>query len=175
MPQMKTPAHNLQKKRVIAALLVWLPWAGAAADPAVLPDPTRPPAGFVDELPKTGAGAGDAAGAAPGRPAVPADEAANPGLQSVLIPRQGRPVAIIGGQYVPLGERYGDWELIAVAESEVVLARGKQRKVMKLTPRAEKKLARATAAGNNKAIARPARPVGASGTPPSRKESETGR
>lgn len=172
---MKARRHNLQKKRpraVLAAIAFGLPLmaAGGALAQTALPDPTRPPAGFVDELPRAGAPGvtNEPAGAVQARGAAVDAAEASRGLQSVLIPRHGKPVAIIDGKYVPLGERHDGYELVAVGESEVVLARGKVRKVLKLTPRAEKKTARTT--GQRKEMQgrreRPAKP---------RKESETGR
>jgi hypothetical protein len=159
--------HNYQKNRAIAALLASaLPVAAMAQLP--LPDPTRPPPGFVDELPPVGTGgAPQVSPEVSARAAKAAADAPASGLQSVLIPRQGKPVAIIDGKYVPLGERYGDWELVAVAESHVVLGKGKERRVLRLTPAAEKRHARAGA--DTKMQSHPARPE------QSRKESETGR
>jgi MSHA biogenesis protein MshK len=159
--------------KTVAALAAWTSCTGTFAQSAGLPDPTRPPPGFVGEVPAAGGVAGDASAGVAVRGASASDESAQAGLQSVLIPRRGKPVAIIGGKYVPLGERYGEYELVAVSESEVVLARGKERKVMKLTPGAEKKVARANPGDDRKAQVRPART--AVGNPPSRKESETGR
>jgi MSHA biogenesis protein MshK len=154
--------------RVLAAAAC-VACVGAHAQSSALPDPTRPPPGFVGEVPAPGSGSSEATSI---RAVAAIDDPAQAGLQSVLIPRRGKPVAIIGGKYVPLGERYGDYELVAVSESEVVLARGKARKVMKLTPGAEKKIARATPGDDRKVQGRPARSGAATGTAPSRKESE---
>ena len=161
-------SNNFQKNRAGAALLVLMCPLAALAQ-AALPDPTRPPAGFVDELPASGVGAPAAEAVTARSAGARAEDVPASGLQSVLIPRQGKPVAIIDGKYVPLGERHGDWELIAVAESQVELAKGKERKVLRLTPAAEKKQARAGAGADRKMQSRPARPE------ISRKESETGR
>ena len=90
---------NLSFRLLAFALL--LP-AGAWAQPAMLVDPTRPPAG-VD------------------RGAPLAEVGVSP-LQSVLIPKKGRPLAVIGGQTVPLGGKYGDSTLTAINEREVVRA-----------------------------------------------------
>ena len=160
-------SDNFQKKRASAAFLVLL-WPAVVIAQASLPDPTRPPPGFVDELPPTGGAAPIAENTNARSAGAPADRPSS-GLQSVMIPRQGKPVAIIDGKYVPLGERHGEWELVAVAETEVVLAKGKERKVLRLTPAAEKKLAKAGSGVDPKVQSRPARPE------KSRKESETGR
>lgn len=69
---------------------------------ADLADPTRPPAELLTDE------------------AVPGD-GAGPVLQSVLIPKKGRAVAVIGGVHVRLGEMYGDSRLIKLTEREAVL------------------------------------------------------
>jgi len=86
--------------RILAAglaALVLAPGAGAQ-----MADPTRPPASV--SAPE--AAAGEVAGAV---------------LQSVMIPRRGKPLAIIGGQRVALGGLYGESRLIKVTEREAVL------------------------------------------------------
>ncbi|MEO8410964.1 MAG: hypothetical protein ABI478_10365, partial [Propionivibrio sp.] len=50
-----------------------------------------------------------------------AGEVTGPVLQSVVIPVKGRPVAVISGQQVMLGGRYGESRLIRLSESEAVL------------------------------------------------------
>lgn len=92
--------------------LLWLPASPRAEE---LSDPTRPPAALP-------AGASQ-------------DEASKPaGLQSVIISRS-RSAAIIDGQTVELGGKYGDVRLIEVSDTGVILqgARGK-RQVMTLFP-----------------------------------------
>ena len=73
-----------------------------SANLSALPDPTRPPAAFYE-------------------PANDAGEVTGPVLQSVVIPVKGRPVAVISGQQVTLGGRYGESRLIRLSESEAVL------------------------------------------------------
>jgi MSHA biogenesis protein MshK len=73
-----------------------------AAAQSGLADPTRPPFG------------------ATGDSAMPGDTG-GPVLQSVMIPKKGKPVAIIGGQQVKLGEKYGESRLTALTEREAVL------------------------------------------------------
>ncbi len=85
----------------------------------VLADPTRPPAGLSSSDP-------DAAGVS------------EPILQSVVIPKKGRPVAIIGGQQVRLGEMYGESRLIRLTEKEAVLENASGRERLMLTPGIEK-------------------------------------
>ncbi len=80
----------------------------------VLPDPTRMPA--------------EVSAPAAGEAATP-----NSGLQSVLI-APGRRVAIINGQTVVQGGKYGDSRLIRVNESSVVLRGPQGKQVLSLFP-----------------------------------------
>ena len=99
--------------------------AGAAGDlrAQALSDPTRPPTTFYAA---TQAGVG--AGRAPGGLV----------LESVLISPQARS-AIISGEYIELGQKIGDLRLIRVAETEVVLLEGGERKTLKLYPGVDKR------------------------------------
>ena len=92
--------------------------AGALAQTA-LADPTRPPSGIS---------------------AMIADsmEVTGPVLQSVIIPKKGRPVAVIGGQQVRLGEMYGESRLIRLTEREAVLESAAGTERLMLTPGIEK-------------------------------------
>ncbi|TCV84774.1 hypothetical protein [Sulfurirhabdus autotrophica] len=85
-------------------------------------DPTRPPAslGIVES-------------------GAVASEAQGPVLQSVLISK-GRKMAVISGQSVKLGEKFGDARLVRITESEVVLKSGKDVQTLKLLPEIEKRL-----------------------------------
>ena len=76
---------------------------------------TRPPVGVR------------AAGGEPGEPAGPV-------LQSVLIPKSGRPLAVIDGQQVRLGERYGESRLVKLSEREAVLDGPNGSERLRLTP-----------------------------------------
>lgn len=86
---------------------------------SVLPDPTRPPAAFY-------------------APAETSAEVTGPVLQSVVIPAKGRPVAVIGGQEVKLGGRYGESRLIRLTEREAVLEGPAGIERLQLTPGVEK-------------------------------------
>jgi hypothetical protein len=68
-------------------------------------DPTRPPPGMSGM-------AGDVA---------LAGEATGPLLQSVKIPKKGKPSAVISGQPVVLGGMFGDSRLTSLTEREAVL------------------------------------------------------
>lgn len=92
-----------------------------AAD--VLPDPTRPPDAFG------------------GAAAVGMEQMAPlplPVLQSVLLSAT-RKAAIISGQTVMLGEKFGMARLVKLAPSEAVLRTGDSLQVLKLFPDVEKK------------------------------------
>ena len=86
-----------------------------------LSDPTRPPA--------------STAGFEHGQVAT---ETTGPVLQSVLI-SSGRRVAVISGQNVKLGEKFGDARVVRITESEVVLKNGKDTQTLKLFPDVEKR------------------------------------
>ena len=59
-------------------------------------------------------------------------------LQSVKIPKKGKPLAVIGGQQVRLGEFYGDSRLIRLTEREAVLQGPAGTERLMLTPGIEK-------------------------------------
>ncbi len=84
-------------RRLAAALAVT---AAGAVHGAPFADPTRPPQA-LDE----GRGAGASAG---------------PRLESVLIAPDRR-VAVIGGQQVTIGSRYGGGEVVRITEGEVLI------------------------------------------------------
>lgn len=82
-------------------------------------DPTRPPAHYVqkDEEAATVSG---------------------PVLDSVMLPKNGKPLAIISGQQVRLGEYYGENRLIRVTEHEAVFDGPAGIERLSLTPGIEK-------------------------------------
>ena len=101
------------------AVLAFMP---VAASPQVVNDPTRPPDGFA---------AGD--------PGAAGDAGGGLVLQSVMI-SPSRKAAIINGEMVRLGEKYGDAVLIKVTENEVVLKSGNATQVLKMYPGVENKI-----------------------------------
>jgi len=109
-------AHRLKRLVAIPMLLLVGATAFAQAD---LADPTRPPAGLVAE-------------------ATSSEAVTGPVLQSVLIPRKGRAMAVIGGQPVRLGEMYGESRLIKLTEREAVLEGPSGVERLLLTPGIEK-------------------------------------
>lgn len=66
-------------------------------------DPTRPPATWLDQPVSSTSGDGSLR------------------LQSVLIPQRGKPVAVIGGVTVVLGDLLGEARLVKLTEREAVL------------------------------------------------------
>lgn len=109
------------------AAFVLLPLSAVAEE---LPDPTRPPSSIVAP-----AGAGAATGTSP-----------SPALQSIIISKSRR-AAIIDGETVELGGKYGDAKLIEVNEGGIVLRGAQGRQVMTLFPGVEMKMA-----GNGKPV-----------------------
>ncbi len=109
-----------------ACLALMLSAAASAVLAEGLADPTRPPASLGATVSEENAGRTSNAG---------------PVLQSVLI-APGRREAIISGQTVRLGSKFGEARVVSIAESEVVLRNGKDRQVLKLFPGMEKRVAR---------------------------------
>ena len=101
---------------LLLALFTLMP--GVRAQTA-LSDPTRPPLAFSS-------------------PTMDAGPLAGPVLQSVKIPKKGKPLAVIGGQQVRLGEFYGDSRLIRLTEREAVLQGPAGTERLMLTPGIEK-------------------------------------
>jgi MSHA biogenesis protein MshK len=97
-----------------SALILLVP----AAQGAPFADPTRPP----DFVP---------ADAAPG-------VSAGSRLESVLIAPDRR-IAVIGGQQVRLGEKFGDGRVVRITESEVVIRTAEGTQTLKLFPEVEKR------------------------------------
>ncbi|MBY0239639.1 MAG: MSHA biogenesis protein MshK [Burkholderiaceae bacterium] len=106
------------KKTWMAVGLLAAPWLVLAQ---TLTDPTQPPASL----------------AAPGvLPAAASADVSGPVLQSILTSREegGRRIAVINGELLRQGARYGDAVVERVGEAEVVLRRGKNRETLRLFP-----------------------------------------
>lgn len=117
-------ADRLRSFRAALPTLLCAVCLGALSAPGwaqtpMLADPTRPPAGVIDAAETGEASAGRV-------------------LQFVIIPRQGKPLAVIDGQTVRLGQRYGDARLVKVSEREAVLDGPQGRERLLLTPGVEK-------------------------------------
>lgn len=115
---MAKPLNNTAKIRWFGGLCALL--FGAFASTENLPDPTRPPAS-ISRADEQGA----------------ADSGSAPTLQSVLISGQ-RTSAIINGQTVKVGDRFGQATVVKIAETEVVLRNGNGLQVLKLFPGIDK-------------------------------------
>lgn len=112
----------------MAGPMKWMALALAAlasAAAAQSADPTRPPASWL-------------AAADAGRPDAVEEGGAR--LQSVLVPQRGRPVAVIGGKTVVLGERLGEATLVRLNEREAVLQGADGVTHLYLTPDVEKRM-----------------------------------
>lgn len=96
------------------------PGVAVTASAQVLTDPTRPPGALAVT-------AGDGM------------VSSGPVLQSVKL-SQGRKVAMISGEMVALGGRYGSARLVRLTESEAVLKDGAETTVLKLFPLVEKRM-----------------------------------
>lgn len=95
----------------------------AAASALAAGDPTRPPVAWLG----TGAAGEGMAGGLPR-------------LQSVLMPQRGKPVAIISGQTVLLGGRFGDARLVRLDERMAVLEGPEGVTRLYLTPDVDKRM-----------------------------------
>jgi MSHA biogenesis protein MshK len=113
---------------LLSAMLAVLIGTGTAY--AQVSDPTRPAGGPV----ATEAGSG----------AVAAPEES--GVQTVIVRPGGKSAAVINGQYVVVGGKFGDKRVLRITESEIVLKGENGREVIKVTPSVEKTPARKTAA-----------------------------
>ena len=116
----------MMRALVLAALIAA---AGAAPAQQAAPDPTRPP----------GYGPSDAAGGE--APMV---------LQSVILPKRGKPSAIIGGERLTLGGKLGEAQVVKITESEVVLKGPEGLQTLKMAPDVEKKPSSAQDKGRRK-------------------------
>lgn len=121
--------------RLLCAWLFACCAGGALAQAAVLADPTRPP---------------NAAAEAEGEAAAPS----GPQLQSVLISPTRR-VAVISGQAVALGGKYGEATVASITESAVLLRYAGRSETLRLIPGVEKRERHdADAKASEKGIAR---------------------
>jgi MSHA biogenesis protein MshK len=106
-------------RRLVALGLAFGFAAGAAAQSARLADPTRPPSVAAER---------------PGQAAA----RSGPQLQSVLISPTRR-VAVISGNAVALGGRFGDATVATITESAVVLRYSNRRETLELIPNVDKR------------------------------------
>lgn len=102
------------------ALLIVLVAVVGTAGAAPFADPTRPPNGS-ENTPAS-------LNAAPG----------GPRLESVLIAPDRR-VAVISGQQVSLGGKFGEGRVVRITETEVSIREGNTTQVLKLFPESQKR------------------------------------
>ncbi|MES2538385.1 MAG: MSHA biogenesis protein MshK [Pseudomonadota bacterium] len=112
---------GMRKMALLGSVLLMSAIA-APAQAQTLPDPTRPPMaqGFLQDA------------NAQASPAAPV-------LQSVFMSSHKK-VAIISGQAVNVGEKFGDSRVVKITESEVILRNGPTVQTLKLFPGPEKKM-----------------------------------
>ena len=60
-------------------------------------------------------------------------------LQSVILPKHGKPLAIIDGKRVAKGDKVGDAEVMRITETEVVLKGPEGIRTLKIAPDVEKR------------------------------------
>lgn len=114
---------------LIAGMLAALPGQGQG-----IADPTRPPGG------------GDGMQAEIG--------SSGPVLQSVML-SPSRKVAVISGEMVTLGGKYGTARLVKLTESEAVLKNGQEITVLRLHPRVDKRAAGGDSRSRGEAKSKP--------------------
>lgn len=120
-------------RKALSVLLLGLALPALATDPVLpLADPTQPPAAIV------------------GLDGTVSMELANSGLTSVMVPKKGKPMAVIGGQLVPLGGMVGEARLVRLSETEAVLEGPEGIERLYLTPDVEKKMNVTRAASRRK-------------------------
>lgn len=109
------PSFALNSSSLLLAVCTFVQMPAATAQ--VLVDPTRPPAGISATDKSEGAAAG-------------------PVLQSVMISPTSR-LAVIDGETVKLGGKYGEARVVKITESEVVLRSGSATETLKMYPGVE--------------------------------------
>lgn len=102
----------------LTSLLVW-----PAMVSAQVADPTRPPDAATAQ-------------AAPG--ATPAT--GESGLQATIVRSGGKSAALINGQYVKVGDKYGERRVLSISDSVIVLKGESGRDVVKLIPSIDKQM-----------------------------------
>lgn len=108
-------------------------FVGAGSALAQVPDPTRPAAAVMMT---------EAAGSG----AAPVES----GVQTVILRPGGKSVAVVNGQQVAVGGKFGDKRVIKITESEVVLKGESGREVIRVTPDIEKVPVKKTAAAKRR-------------------------
>lgn len=92
---------------------------------ASLPDPMRPPQPAGDSAPAASTGS-------EGVPAAPS------GLQTIILGRGRKPMAVINGVAVGLGDKVGEARLVKLSETQAVLQGPGGKETLYLTPGVER-------------------------------------
>ena len=108
-----------------------------------LSDPTRPPAALEEP-----------AAAAETKPGKGVGVVPQSGLQTVIMRKGHKPVAVINGETVELGGKLGEATLVRLSEREAVLQGPQGKEVLRLTPNAEKTPANKGVAGAGREVGR---------------------
>lgn len=117
----------MMRHGLFSLMLAGLIWTGTVQ--AQAPDPTRPAGNQVTAEGGSGVSA-------------PIES----GVQTVILRPGGKSAAVINGQYVVVGGKFGDKRVLRITESEIVLKGEGGREVIKVMPSIEKTPARKTAA-----------------------------
>lgn len=110
----KSVSHHARTSKLQGCFFLCLSLLSAVASAQSAPDPTRPPDSILNNADIEAVNAG-------------------PVLQSVLV-SPGRNIAIINGQSVKLHQKFGDFRLVHIGETEVILRNGKETQTLKLFP-----------------------------------------
>lgn len=112
-------------------------------------------AGMLAALPGQGQGVADPTRPPGGSEASSAEAVmSGPVLQSVML-SPSRKVAVISGEMVVLGGKYGSARLVKLTESEAVLKNGQEVTVLRLHPRVDKRAAGGDTGARGGAKSRP--------------------
>jgi hypothetical protein len=106
---------------------------GAGFAHAQMPDPTRPGGSQMTTEPGS-------------RASAPVES----GVQTVILRRGGKSTAVINGQHVAVGGKFGDKRVLRISESEIVLKGESGREVIKVMPSVEKTPAKKTSASKQR-------------------------
>lgn len=122
--------------KLLPPLLCMLAWVGSvdfafAQKPTSsshgMADPTRPPAELTTPFDSAAVGDGKSV-------------AASGGLQTVILRKGVKPMAVINGETVWLGGKLGDARLVRLSETEAELDGPNGKEIMRITPSVEKKI-----------------------------------
>lgn len=76
-------------------------------------------------------------------------------LQSVILPKKGKPIAIINGRQVTIGDKLDEERVTKITENYVELKGASGTRVLKMSPDVEKKLSTRKPAANKQPASHP--------------------